>query len=160
MFSSALSDMSDHLRSVEKTVPIADTPDMRKLVVDLYVGVFELLCHTLSWFMSKRKRISAAFKMDDAVPQLLKRIENTVLRIDREKMHVTAGRVRDLHEEWARGVNRLRPVGNQSRRDDLEMISEKLDMIQEQVGYWSVRTLSSIEQHRDHGQPTFSQDFY
>jgi hypothetical protein len=137
------SDVSDCLRSVEKTARVADGEDMRKHVVDLYVEVFGLLCHCLEWFTSKRKRWSAAFQLDTTVPQFMRRIEKIVLRIDHEMIHIVfTGIVLD----------HLRPVGNQIRRNETAEIHDKLDKLGEKLGYLSARTLDSVEQHQRSGK--------
>lgn len=171
-FAMVLSEVSDQLRSVEKIVEISDSNDMRRLVVELYLEVFELLCHTLSWFMSKRKRFSAALKMnffDETVVKLLSKIEKTARTIDREAKHAAESRIRDIHEvvvgDGAHNVNLLRSVGNQSRRDDQARIHDKLDKMEEQLqrlqqlGYISARTLGAVESQQAYGQPSFSYRF-
>ncbi|KAH6684957.1 hypothetical protein F5X68DRAFT_276978 [Plectosphaerella plurivora] len=133
-FAEALSDVSDCLRSVEKSTQIADSEDMRKLVVDLYIEVFGLLCHSLQWFMKKRKRWSSALKLDTTVPMFQKKIEKIVLRINNEKIQVA--------------LDQLRLVGNQNRRDETAEIHDKLDKMGEQLGHLAARTLNSVEQRQ------------
>lgn len=138
-FSEALSDVSDHLRSVKKISKGADSHDMRLHVIKLYCEVFELLCHALTWFTSKRKRIGAAFKKnfyDDTVVGLLNRIQKTVAAIDREANYISHGQVREIYERVldTKIEDRLRSVGIQSRRDGEAAIEGKLGRAREVVG--------------------------
>ncbi|QPC76903.1 hypothetical protein HYE68_007655 [Fusarium pseudograminearum] len=138
-FSEALSDVSDHLRSVKKISKGSDSHDMRLHVIKLYCEVFELLCHALTWFTSKRKRIGAAFKKnfyDDTVVSLLNRIQKTVTAIDREANYISHGQVREIYERVldTKLEDRLRSVGIQSRRDGEASIEGKLGMVREAVG--------------------------
>ncbi|KAM0231911.1 hypothetical protein ACHAPO_008209 [Fusarium lateritium] len=138
-FSEALSDISDHLRSVKKISKGSDSHDMRQHVIKLYCEVFELLCHALTWFTSKRKRIGAAFKKnfyDDTVVSLLNRIEKTVTAIDREANYISHGQVREIYERVldTRLEDRLRSVGIQNRRDGEAAVERKLVMVKEAVG--------------------------
>ncbi|RGP61610.1 hypothetical protein FSPOR_9936 [Fusarium sporotrichioides] len=138
-FSEALSDISDHLRSVKKISKGSDSHDMRQHVIKLYCEVFELLCHALTWFTSKRKRLGAAFKKnfyDDTVVNLLSRIEKTVTAIDREANYISHGQVREIYERVldTKLEDRLRSVGIQNRRDGEAAIEGKLGMVREVVG--------------------------
>ncbi|CEI66319.1 unnamed protein product [Fusarium venenatum] len=138
-FSEALSDVSDHLRSVKKISKGSDSHDMRQHVIKLYCEVFELLCHALTWFTSKRKRIGAAFKKnfyDDTVVSLLNRIEKTVTAIDREANYISHGQVREIYERVldTKLEDRLRSVGIQNRRDGEAAVERKLVMAREAVG--------------------------
>ncbi|WXC56856.1 hypothetical protein SNK03_002787 [Fusarium graminearum] len=138
-FSEALSDVSDHLRSVKKISKGADSHDMCLHVIKLYCEVFELLCHALTWFTSKRKRIGAAFKKnfyDDTVVGLLNRIQKTVAAIDREANYISHGQVREIYERVldTKIEDRLRSVGIQSRRDGEAAIEGKLGRAREAVG--------------------------
>ncbi|KAF0635513.1 hypothetical protein FPSE5266_01982 [Fusarium pseudograminearum] len=137
-FSEALSDVSDHLRSVKKISKGADSHDMRLHVIKLYCEVFELLCHALTWFTSKRKRIGAAFKKnfyDDTVVSLLNRIQKIVTAIDREANYISHGQVREIYERVldTKLEDRLRSVGIQSRRDGEAAIEGKLGMVRETI---------------------------
>ncbi|GKU10596.1 hypothetical protein FLAG1_09316 [Fusarium langsethiae] len=138
-FSEALSDISDHLKSVKKISKGSDSHDMRQHVIKLYCEVFELLCHTLTWFTSKRKRLGAAFKKnfyDDTVVNLLNRIEKTVTAIDREANYISHGQVREIYEKVldTKLEDRLRSVGIQNRRDGEAAVEGKLGMVREAVG--------------------------
>ncbi|KAG8676531.1 hypothetical protein FPOAC1_002536 [Fusarium poae] len=137
-FSEALSDISDHLRSVRKISKGSDSYDMRQHVIKLYCEVFELLCHALAWFTSKRKRIGAAFKKnfyDDTVVNLLNRIEKTVAAIDREANYISHSQVREIYERVLddKSEDRLRSVGIQNRRDGEAAVERKLVMMREAV---------------------------
>lgn len=161
-FSQAISDVSDHLRSIKKTARIADSPDMRGLVIKLYTEVFELLCNGLLWFTSKRKRFGAAFNKnfyDDTVAGLVTKIERTVEAIDREARNISDNRLQEIHQVVVEGglqvVDRLRPLGNQNRRDDTQAIQAKFDVMiermREELGFQSVQTLEFVEEHHAYG---------
>ncbi|KAJ4247112.1 hypothetical protein NW762_013250 [Fusarium torreyae] len=145
-FSEALSDVSDHLRSVKKIFKGTDSPDMRHHVIKLYCEIFELLCHALTWFTSKRKRIGAAFKKnfhDDTVVSLLNKIEKTITAIDREANYIAHGQVREIYEMVLdpRLEDRLRSVGVQSRRDGEAAVEGKLDRMKDAIGFQSTQSL-------------------
>lgn len=113
---------------------------MRQHVIKLYCEVFELLCHALTWFTSKRKRIGAAFKKnfyDDTVVSLLNRIEKTVTAIDREANYISHGQVREIYERVldTKLEDRLRSVGIQSRRDGEAAVGEKLGKVRDAISY-------------------------
>ncbi|KAM6512108.1 hypothetical protein FSOLCH5_009826 [Fusarium solani] len=157
-FSQAISDVSDHLRSIKKTAQIADSPDMRRLVIRLYTEVFELLCNGLLWFTSKRKRFGAAFNKnfyDDTVADLVTKIEKTVAAIDREARNISDNPLQEIHQVVVEGglqvVDWLRPLGNQNRRDDTQAIQAKFDVMMErmseELGFQSVQTLEVVEEH-------------
>lgn len=162
-FSLALSDIGDHLRSVKATAKIADTAEMRRLVVELYVEVFELLCRAMSWFVSRKMRFKAALRKnfyDNTVKKLEDRIQKTVRLIRDEAELKTQGYIQEIHETITTNpelLDRLRPVGNWNRRDDTAEIYEKLNKMQEQLGYLSASALGSVEQRQTYRETNYHQ---
>jgi hypothetical protein len=135
---------------------------MRQHVIKLYCEVFELLCHALTWFTSKRKRIGAAFKKnfyDDTVVNLLNRIEKTVTAIDREANYISHGQVREIYERVldAKLEDRLRSVGIQNRRDGEAAVEGKLGMAREAIAYPDV-TMPQLEEEEAVSQTTLVEE--
>lgn len=152
----ALVDISSDLHFVTKSVGIADSQEMRRLVVELYVGVFKLLCHAMNWFKRRKNRFFSALNKnfyDDTVQELVNAIQKTVQRVRDESQFIANGRVGRI-EDMVDSFLSLRMVGSQSRTDDVETTRRKLDRAREGLGYSSVRTLQSVEQRLVHGMST------
>ncbi|KAF7555178.1 hypothetical protein G7Z17_g2378 [Cylindrodendrum hubeiense] len=153
-FSMALVDISSDLHFVTKSVEIADSQEMRRLVVELYVGVFKLLCHTMDWFKRKKNRFLSALNKnfyDDTVQGLVHGIRKTVQRVRDESQYIANGRVERI-EGMVSHALALRTVGSESRNDNIETTQRKLAHAKESLGYSSVRTLVSVEKRLVQGR--------
>lgn len=149
----ALIDISSDLHFVTKSVEIADSQEMRRLVVELYVGVFKLLCHTMDWFKRKKNRFLSALNKnfyDETVQGLVRGIQKTVQRVRDESQFIANGRVERIEGMVSHALS-LRMVGSESRNDDIETTQRKLAFAKESLGYSSVRTLVSVEEQLVHG---------
>ncbi|KAH7123501.1 hypothetical protein B0J13DRAFT_566717 [Dactylonectria estremocensis] len=149
-FSMALVDISSDLHFVTKNAEIADSQEMRRLVVELYVGVFKLLCHTLEWFKRKKNRFFSALNKnfyDDTVDSLVQGIRRTVQKVRDEAQYIANGRVERI-EGMVHHALSLRVVGNESRNDNMETTQKKLENAKQSLGYLSVRTLVSVEEQQ------------
>ncbi|EGO55982.1 hypothetical protein NEUTE1DRAFT_86754 [Neurospora tetrasperma FGSC 2508] len=154
-FSIALSDVSRDLSYVKASAMVSDTPMMRKLVVEIYVEVFKLLCQALGWFTSRSRRTIAALDRNyyaRHVQPFVDRIQKAIQRI-RDKAHLVTHEavqeIRDMGHELLQ-----RTAGRESRLDSEEMSHEKLSRMGETLGFSSVQTLSSVEQQATHGTET------
>ncbi|KAL6407016.1 hypothetical protein AUP68_09837 [Ilyonectria robusta] len=155
-FSMALIDISSDLHFVTKSVEIADSQEMRRLVVELYVGVFKLLCHTMDWFKRKKNRFLSALNKnfyDETVQGLVRGIQKTVQRVRDESQFIANGRVERIEGMVSHALS-LRMVGSESRNDDIETTQRKLAFAKESLGYSSVRTLVSVEEQLVHEKRT------
>ena len=78
---------------------------MKNLVIELYIKVFEFLCHAMRWFSSWKKRFSTALRqtfLDEKVKQMGNGIQKTIQKIRDEASHVSQVRVLDLHNLYGK----------------------------------------------------------
>ncbi|KAH6630496.1 hypothetical protein B0J18DRAFT_421300 [Chaetomium sp. MPI-SDFR-AT-0129] len=149
-FSLAVAEISSDLHLVEGKVELADTELMRKLVVDFYVQVFEFLCHTMSFFMSSKKRAQSAFNAnfyDQTVRRMVAGIQTTFNGILAEATLATERRILEIssqiesaNEDTARQVqhlsNEIKDVGhnvNKSTERQIQHLSNKVKTVGETV---------------------------
>ena len=157
-FSLALAEMSSDLRYVMKKFKIADSPEMRELVVELYVKVFKFLCHSMSYFKSRRNRLTAAFNKnfyDDTVKKMVYGVQRTVLEIDREANTASGTQIKEILGIVRNTAIELGVAGNESRTDDKKTTANKLNNIGEgltKLGNISAKYLVSVEEHVLHGK--------
>ncbi|GAB1318176.1 Fungal N-terminal domain-containing protein [Madurella fahalii] len=65
LFSEVLERIAKDLAMVGASVRVSDTPEMRLLVVELYVAVFNLLCNAMNWYGgSGKRRFMKSFRQD------------------------------------------------------------------------------------------------
>ena len=144
----ALADTFGDLRFVNKSVSISDSRDMRRLVVELYRGVFRLLCYAMDWFKSRRKRFLSALNKnfyDETVQDLVQTIQKTVQRVKDESQRIAHGQIKRM-EGMLVDIHRLRSVAIDSRNDDIKTTGLKLENAKEFLGHSSARTLESVEE--------------
>lgn len=130
-FPQALADMSHDLRYVRKNVAIAATPDMRRLVVSLYVHVFEFLCNSMEWFTRPQKRLLKAFDSrfyGKTIGDKVKTIQRLVQQVTREAQLESQVRVKNTGEELQVLKDHLQKVGEDVRHGD-QCLEEKLDLV-------------------------------
>ncbi|RDH36294.1 hypothetical protein BDQ94DRAFT_167912 [Aspergillus welwitschiae] len=146
-FFSALVDLSSDVRLVQKKTDIWDSPDMRTLVVDYYVMVFEFLCNAMSWFSRPRHRYRTILdrsSYDHEVRDLRSRSwESTASwakfwSIDASGIDVS-GKFLYLHV-----------VGSGSRGDSRDATQAKLHHFGQLVGSCSLETLQDIEKNAEY----------
>ncbi|KAK4246011.1 hypothetical protein C7999DRAFT_15812 [Corynascus novoguineensis] len=122
LFSDTLEIITKDLATVRESVRISNTPQMRLLVVDLYVAVFDFLCDAMDWYGgSRRKRFMGSLRQDytDDINRNTSKVQGVLARIRLEADQATQSRVRDSHQD----VRHL--------RDGQEFLSRRLDVIEE-----------------------------
>ncbi|KAI1479211.1 hypothetical protein F4774DRAFT_138077 [Daldinia eschscholtzii] len=135
-FSQALSEMTADLRTAGRKMEIEDGPDMQKLVSELYVQVFQFLCHAMSYFRKRTKRLRSALNKhfyEKNFKTMVDGIRTTIQKIQQEAAHATEGRIRGLEDRVIQVDYKLdqvlpclKAVGNESRDDDENQIGDKL----------------------------------
>ncbi|GLA06680.1 hypothetical protein AnigIFM60653_007620 [Aspergillus niger] len=152
-FFSALVDLSSDVRLVQKKTDIWDSPDMRTLVVDYYVMVFEFLCNAMSWS-----------SYDHEVRDLVDRMKSAVARIRDEAAHLAEKQVLGINSKLGQVLDIVSPrsidasgidvsgkflylhvVGSGSRGDSRDATQAKLHHFGQLVGSCSLETLQEIE---------------
>ncbi|KAK0716573.1 hypothetical protein B0T21DRAFT_63901 [Apiosordaria backusii] len=150
-FSLALVEMSANLRFVEKKTQIANTKEMQRLVVDLYVKVFKFLCHAMSFFHKRRKRFFASFDKrfyDKTVQSMVDDIQKTISRIRYEAQHASELRIEDIHSkvDW---LVRLQQLGTGTHGNSQQEIDDKNAAAAigfQRLGETAVRHLGLVEE--------------
>ncbi|KAJ4404087.1 hypothetical protein N0V85_004950 [Neurospora sp. IMI 360204] len=156
-FSMALQSITSELARVRRTEEISNSPEMRMLVVDLYVGVFQMLCGYMDWLqMSTLGRLMASCSGNfyaKNVEVLTKQVQDSVREIEKEANLVMQTRMKDVHSFVSLVEESLaqRAIGRESSHDNVVTIQEKLNRIGEMVGFSNVLTLGSVEQQVAHG---------
>ncbi|PLN81339.1 hypothetical protein BDW42DRAFT_193862 [Aspergillus taichungensis] len=161
-FFSALVDLSGDLRLVQKKTDIWDSLDMRRLVVDYYVMVFQFLCSAMSWFSRPLHRYRSMIDknfFDNEVKGLVDGMKATVVRIRDEAAHLAERQVQQIKDGVDRVLDSLSPRTNDaagkflhlqimasgSRDDDQGTIEGKLHHFGQLVGTCSIRALQDVE---------------
>ncbi|CCC14419.1 hypothetical protein SMACR_09200 [Sordaria macrospora] len=157
-FSMALLSITTELARVKRTEKISNSPQMRLLVVDLYVGFFQMLCGYMDWLqMGTLGRFWASCSGNfyaKNVEILTKQVQESVRQIENEADLVLQSRMKDVHTIVGLVGEGLaqRTIGQGSRYDDEVMSREKLNRIGEMLGSSNVRALDSVEQQVAHEQ--------
>ncbi|KAL8393633.1 hypothetical protein RB595_003389 [Gaeumannomyces hyphopodioides] len=95
IFAQSLEEIDQDIRTVKKSHQISNSREMRYLVVELYVLIFDFLCQAMEWFQNPRHRFIASLsqgygaKMDGNVAG----IKKVVVRIGLEAEQTTQRRV-------------------------------------------------------------------
>lgn len=124
LFSEGLETITKDLATVQASVQISDTPQMRLLVVDLYVAVFDFLCDAMDWYRgSSTRRLMGSFRQDyaDDINKGTGKVNEALARIRLKADQATQFRVQDTHQD-------MRYV-----RDGLGSISRRLETIEERL---------------------------
>lgn len=161
---------------MERKAELADSIDMRKLVVKLYVQVFGFLCHSMRYFIKWKTRFLASLSAnfyDDKVKKMVDDMQRTVKRIRDEATLAAETRLRDLGDEFRKmgrsvaavedGVRRLdvtlsdlMVVGDSSRAETVEETDAKLGSAGLRLvgilGRHAVVYLGSVEEDVQHGK--------
>ncbi|XRM42793.1 hypothetical protein ABZX51_006007 [Aspergillus tubingensis] len=166
-FFSALVDLSSDLRLVQKKTDIWDSADMRTLVVDYYVMVFEFLCNAMSWFSRPRHRYRTIIdrsSYDHEVKDLVDRMKSAVARIRDEAAHLAEKQVLGISSKLGQVLDIVSPrpidvsgkflylhvVGSESRDDDRNATQAKFHHLGQLVGACSLETLQEVERNAKH----------
>ncbi|KAK4678829.1 hypothetical protein QC764_0059260 [Podospora pseudoanserina] len=150
-FSLALVEMSANLRYVEKKTHIANTAEMQRLVVELYVKIFKFLCHAMSFFHKRRKRFFASFDKtfyDRSVQAMVDDIQKTIKRIKDEAQHTSELRIEEINSkvDW---LVRLQELGTHSHGNSQQEIDDKNATAAigfKRLGETAVRHLGLVEE--------------
>ena len=101
-FSRALVEMSDDLQFVQRQGLVHPTPQMKKLVVMLYLKYFRFLCHAMDWLTSRSKRFKAALNQNfynRQVEEKVVEIKSIVAKIQQEASLQTQGVIEATHSQ-------------------------------------------------------------
>ncbi|KAI0376344.1 hypothetical protein F5Y04DRAFT_292774 [Hypomontagnella monticulosa] len=150
-FSLALVEMSSNLRIAKRKREIGDGPEMRRLVAELCVQIFKLLCHAMRYFMSRIHRITSALNRNfynKIVRTLVDGIQATTQKILREAGHASQLRIYDIN----RTLGSLQVTGNGNRNDNDKRIHDKLNQMALDLGRHTIRHLNAVEEHHTHDQ--------
>ncbi|KAK4660734.1 hypothetical protein QC762_0022010 [Podospora pseudocomata] len=158
-FSLALVEMSENLRFVQKKTKVANTREMQRLVVALYVQVFKFLCHAMSFFHKRHKRFLASFNKgfyDKTVKAMVDGIQKTIGDIRNEAQHTTELRIEYMHQRF----NDMEPVlvtlqrlGIQAHADSQQQVNAKLAAAAlgfQRLGENAVQQLEGLENQATH----------
>lgn len=162
------------MRLVQKKTDIWDSPDMRTLVVDYYVMVFEFLCNAMSWFSRPRHRYRTILdrsSYDHEVRDLVDRMKSAVARIRDEAAHLAEKQVLGINSKLGQVLDIVSPqsidasgidvsgkflylhvVGSGSRGDSRDATQAKLHHFGQLVGSCSLETLQDIEKNSGYGR--------
>ncbi|KAL8400779.1 hypothetical protein RB594_000974 [Gaeumannomyces avenae] len=61
IFAQSLEEIDQDIRTVKKSHRISNNREMRYLVIELYVLIFDFLCQAMQWFQNPRHRFMASF---------------------------------------------------------------------------------------------------
>ena len=143
---------------------IEDGPDMQKLVSELYVQVFQFLCHAMSYFRKRTKRLRSALNKhfyEKNFKTMVDGIRTTIQKIQQEAAHATEGRIRGLEDRVIQVDYKLdqvlpclKAVGNESRDDDEKQIGDKLILATRFVslGNRAFQHLEAVQAHCQYGE--------
>ncbi|CAP67138.1 uncharacterized protein PODANS_1_21530 [Podospora anserina S mat+] len=130
-FSLALVEMSENLRFVQKKTQVANTNEMQRLVVALYVQMFKFLCHAMSFFHKRHKRFLASFNKgfyDKTVKAMVDGIQKTIGDIRNEAQHTTELRIEHMHQkmnDMEPLLVRLQQLGVQTHADTEQQVKRE-----------------------------------
>ncbi|KAJ2996678.1 hypothetical protein NUW58_g901 [Xylaria curta] len=162
-FSLALDRVSDGIRLVRKSTKVADSPDIRRFVVEFFVGIFDLLCHAMSWYRSKTKRFLGALNknFDKDLDGMVDTIQQVLKKLSEEANLITQLRIQDVHES----VTKMSSVSEDTERR-MNVMEAKLDIAVdgvdrivtairslEGVGVVASQVLNAVQQHYLDGAP-------
>ncbi|KAI0201139.1 hypothetical protein F4808DRAFT_469814, partial [Astrocystis sublimbata] len=96
----ALERIAYDIGNVKKRTTIADTLQAHTLVIEFFVGIFELLCLIMSWYKSRAKRLLGSFNksFDKDLKEKIDAVQKTLKDLSDETRAVTEIRVQDMHE--------------------------------------------------------------
>ncbi|VBB73793.1 Putative protein of unknown function [Podospora comata] len=160
-FSLALVEMSENLRFVQKKTQVANTNEMQRLVVALYVQVFKFLCHAMSFFHKRHKRFLASFNKgfyDKTVKAMVDGIQKTIGDIRNEAQHTTELRIEHMHQkmnDMEPLLVRLQQLGVQTHADTEQQVNVKLAAAAvgfQRLGENAVHQLEGVEDQVTHGK--------
>lgn len=157
-FSMAISSITSDLARIRRTAEISDTLQMKRHVVRLYVGIFEMFCAYLEWFQrSSLKRLAASFDRNfypKSVEPRLNEVKESVQEIEKEANLVMQSRIKEVHQSLLKDAPQQRTAANESRQDNVSTSQAKLSRFGETLGYSSVQSLGAVEQQTVYGKST------
>jgi len=105
---------------------MSNTPEMKFLVVELYVAVFNFLCDAMDWYGGSRKRrIMGSFRQNyaDDIRKNTDKIKEALDRIRLEADQATQSRVQDTHQDMRGVLHEMKSMSQKLER--LEAAAEK-----------------------------------
>ncbi|KAI0850006.1 hypothetical protein F5Y00DRAFT_268768 [Daldinia vernicosa] len=129
-FSEALEDITKDLETIDKSIRISNSPQMKNSVVGLYVAVFDFLCDAIDWYSNKSRRFRNAFNKNSAadIDKIVGSVKKAVERIRLEADQVTQDRVQDIQQ----GVSSVQLITTQTERGVVE-INQRMKLLREEV---------------------------
>ncbi|KAI1125319.1 hypothetical protein F5Y10DRAFT_284376 [Nemania abortiva] len=144
----ALDRITYDIRQVQKHTKVADTAEVRDLVVEFFVGIFDLLCFIMSWYTSKGKRFIGSFikSFDKDLNGKVDAVQQTLKKLSEETNLITQSRVYDMHEGLA-GISST-TMNTNSRIQNVEAIllgvAARIGLLD--VGHAAAQQLNFIQQ--------------
>ncbi|KAH8883585.1 hypothetical protein GQ53DRAFT_699035 [Thozetella sp. PMI_491] len=138
-FSLALLEIGDDLQYVRRSSRIAGSPEMKVLIVRLYVQVFRLLCYAMQFYQSRRNRVKVSFNQNfyqDRVQKMVCDIQRTVQLVRRESELVTQDRVENTEARVSKLTDHLldlKLAGKGANDNDLKEMNKKFDLVLHQL---------------------------
>ncbi|CAP65845.1 uncharacterized protein PODANS_5_10580 [Podospora anserina S mat+] len=160
-FSLALVEISENLRLVQKKTQVANTKEMQRLVVALYVQVFIFLCHAMSFLHKRHKRFLASFNKgfyDKTVKATVDGIQKTIGDIRNEAQHTTELRIEHMHQKMndlEPILARLQQLGIQTHADTQQQVNAKVAAAAQgfqRLGENAVHQLEGVDDQVTHGK--------
>lgn len=162
-FAEAIEDITARLKTIKTSVEISESMDMKFLVVDLYVEVFDFLCWTMKWYQKRGKRFRKSFNKNYAtkVQEKVSNIRQTIDRIGFAAEQATQMRVKHLDETASSikdDVNSmkqyLQETSDRSRNrvpgeEEMEQFTKLIEM-----GILGRNSLLATGQHWEYGAKT------
>ncbi|KAI1844809.1 hypothetical protein JX266_009037 [Neoarthrinium moseri] len=132
-FSRALADMSADLRFVQESTAISSSPQMKELIVELYVQVFKFLCEMMTWYSSPGMRFRKAFNSrfyDKQIDSRVKDIRLLIKRVERETSIQTQRRVKVLKHDIRGDVE---DIAEKNRRQLEQFVDRRFSELAESM---------------------------
>ncbi|GAB1312438.1 Exocyst complex component Sec10 [Madurella fahalii] len=128
LFSEALEKIAKDLATVGSSVRVSDTPEMRLLVVELYVAVFSLLFDAMDWYGVRKRRFTKSFRLDYAEDILknTEKVQEALGRIRLKAEQATQFTVRDTYQAVQDTYRGLQSMVESAVNSAVESATEKV----------------------------------
>lgn len=163
-FSSALTKIGYKLKSVKRSSKISNTLDMKVLVVNFYIEVFDFLCHSMEWYQKPALRFRASVNKNFYERELkgrIDKVDEAIGRIEQEVKQTTQERVQRFEQAGFTMYDLLKDVSDKSRESNVA-IEDKFDTIvsalQVILGNQAKQTLLAAGQQEVYGISAFRGD--
>jgi hypothetical protein len=156
-FSEALPEIEYELNTIHKSVQISNTLNMKVLVANFCVEVFDFLCHAINWYQSRWIKFRASLNenfYDDKIKRKVDLIRQALARIRLNAEQATQSRVQSV-EECVSGISKqLKNVSDRTRdihRDLPAMLAKVASELFSKVGQQAIQTMLAAGQKVMHG---------